>query len=168
MKDLTEALPVDAVVLLCRLFRDQVMCVHQELRDRPHFAVGYERGRLMPLFRGAASKIILAHMPLRTVKALHEEHAQEFAQADLGQTWDEVKERLRALREAGESVTRGEVDAGLCGLSVPLLDGSDAITGSLSFVLPARHFKAATARELSARLRQGAQKIAATLRRRAH
>src|SRR4051812_39843863 len=32
MKDLTEALPVDAVVLLCRLFRDQVMCVHQELR----------------------------------------------------------------------------------------------------------------------------------------
>jgi DNA-binding IclR family transcriptional regulator len=159
MKDLMDALPTNSVVLLCRLFRDQVMCVHQEFRGRPHFAVGYERGRLMPLFRGAASKIILAHMPLRSVRALYDEHAPEFGQADLGKSWDEVKERLRALRVAGQSVTRGEVDAGLCGLSVPILEDTGAVMGSLSLVLPARHFKATMSEKLFARLRQAAQKI---------
>lgn len=121
MKRLTEQLPVQAVALLCRLFRNQVMCVHQEFRERPAFAISYERGRPMPLFRGAASKSILAHIPLRAVKSLYEEHASKFAQANLGRSWDEAKERLRALRTAGCSVTQGELDPGMCGISVPIL-----------------------------------------------
>ena len=50
-------------LLLCRLFHDRVMCVHQVLGRGPQAPVSYERGRLMPLFRGATSKIILAHLP---------------------------------------------------------------------------------------------------------
>ena len=45
--------------MLCRLYRNQVMCVHQETTPvPPDFAIGYERGRPLPLYRGAASKII--------------------------------------------------------------------------------------------------------------
>src|SRR5262249_41202924 len=49
--------------VLCRRFRDQVMCVHRE--QAPTFAgrSSYERGRIMPMFLGAASKIILGHLP---------------------------------------------------------------------------------------------------------
>jgi DNA-binding IclR family transcriptional regulator len=136
MKRLTGQLPPHTVTLLCRLFRSQVMCVHQEFAARPDFAISYERGRPMPLFRGAASKSILANMPLRAVKAISQEHQAKFAQAGLGRTWDEVKERLRELRSAGVSVTQGELDPGMCGIAVPLFEATGVVIGSLSVVLP--------------------------------
>jgi DNA-binding IclR family transcriptional regulator len=142
MKRLTGELPPHTVTLLCRLFRNQVMCVHQEFAERPDFAVSYERGRPIPLFRGAASKIILANMSLRAVKAQFEEHKAKFAQANLGRTWDEVKERLRELRSAGVSVTQGELDPGMCGIGMPLLEPTGTVIGSLSVVIPARHLVA--------------------------
>ena len=139
MKRLTEQLPAHTLVLLCRLFRNQVICVQQESAERPEFAVSYERGRAMPLFRGAASKIILANMPLRTVKSLHGEHAAKFAQASLGKNWEEAKERLRALRNAGYSITQGELDPGMCGIAVPVFEPAGAVVGSLGMVIPARY-----------------------------
>jgi len=159
MKRLTEQLPAHAVALLCRLFRSQVMCVHQESRERPDFAISYERGRPMPLFRGAASKIILAYMPLRSVKALYEEHANKFAQANLGRDWEEAKERLRALRTAGCSVTKGEIDPGMCGISVPILEGTGTVTGSLSTVIPAHQLEPDLLADVSTLLRKAAEEI---------
>lgn len=139
MKQLTERMPAQAVVLLCRLFRNQVICVHQESARKPDFAFSYERGRAMPLFRGAASKVILANMPLRTVKSLHAEHGSKFAQSALGKNWEETKERLRALRNTGYLATQGELDPGMCGIAVPMFDPGGAIVGSLSIVIPVRH-----------------------------
>lgn len=137
MKRLTGELPAHTVILLCRLFRNQVMSVHQESAEKPDFSVSYERGRAMPLFRGAASKIILAHMTPRIVRALYEEHAAKFAQASLGKNWDETKERLRALRSAGVAIAQGEVDPGMCGIAVPVFEPAGAVIGSLSIVIPA-------------------------------
>src|SRR5215475_13135108 len=68
--DLIQYAAEGATVLLCRLFHDRVMCVHQVMGRGPQEPVSYERGRLMPLFRGATSKIILAHLPARTLKSL--------------------------------------------------------------------------------------------------
>lgn len=138
MKRLTESIPGHTVILLCRLFRNQVICVHQETADKPELAVSYERGRAMPLFRGASSKIILAHMPVRTMKGLYGEHAAKFASAALGKNWDEAKERMRALRTAGFAITQGEVDSGMCGIAVPLFEPAGAVVGSLSTVIPVR------------------------------
>ncbi len=135
MKRLAQKLPPKTLVMLCRLFRNQVMCVHQEAEKTPHFAVSYERGRLMPLFRGAASKIILAHMAPRTVKSLYTKHAVEFAQAGLGVSWDEVKPRLRDLRLAGVAITQGEIDPGLTGIAVGLFEPGETVIGSLSVVM---------------------------------
>ena len=55
------------------------MCVHQVIGRGPQEPVSYERGRLMPLFRGATSKIILAHLPARTLKSLFEQNGGEIA-----------------------------------------------------------------------------------------
>jgi DNA-binding IclR family transcriptional regulator len=141
MKQLAESIPPHTVILLCRLFRNQVMCVHQESEsgEKPEFAVSYERGRAMPLMRGASSKIILAHMPSRTVKSLYADQSSKFAQADLGRTWDEVKERLRSLRSAGYAVSKGELDPGMCGIAAPVMEPEGLIVGSLSIVIPTRH-----------------------------
>src|SRR5437764_1500233 len=89
-----------AALLLCRLFHDRVMCVHQVLRRGPQQPVSYERGRLMPLFRGATSKIILAHLPARTLKSLFEQNSAEIAQDGLGGSLEEVPASLAAIRRA--------------------------------------------------------------------
>ena len=50
-------------VLLCRFHGSKVMFVQQVNGRNPALSVSYERGRAMPLYRGATSKIILACLP---------------------------------------------------------------------------------------------------------
>jgi len=126
-----------SALLLCRLFHDRVMCVHQVLGRGPQEPVSYERGRLMPLFRGATSKIILAHLPARTLKSMFEQNAAEIAQAGFGKSWDELRSSLAAIRRAGVAVTLGEIDPGRVGVGAPLFDRDRNILGSLSFALTA-------------------------------
>jgi DNA-binding IclR family transcriptional regulator len=71
MRWLLDNAPSGAAVLLCRLFRNQVMCVHQERDGSFTGELGYERGRPIPMFSGAASKIILGHLPRPTARALY-------------------------------------------------------------------------------------------------
>jgi DNA-binding IclR family transcriptional regulator len=139
MKHLATLAPPHAVVLLCRLYRDHVMCVHQESPGQLDFAISYERGRPMSLFRGASSKIILAHMSSRTVKALHGRYSAEMRQAGLGMNWEQVKTRMRELRSGGAAITLSELDVGMAGIAVPLFDPQREVIGSISFVTPVRH-----------------------------
>ncbi|HEY6257554.1 MAG TPA: IclR family transcriptional regulator [Xanthobacteraceae bacterium] len=128
--------PEGSTVLLCRLFHDRVMCVHQIMGRGPQAPVSYERGRLMPLYRGATSKIILAHLPARTLKALFAHDVAEIASAGLGASWDEFRRGLAAIRRAGVSVSRGEIDPGRVGVAAPVFDRERAVLGSLSVALP--------------------------------
>ena len=50
--------PTDTV-LLCRLFHDRVMCVHQIMTRGPQEPVSYERGRLLPQERAVESEELL-------------------------------------------------------------------------------------------------------------
>jgi DNA-binding IclR family transcriptional regulator len=159
MKRLTEQLPGHTLILLCRLFRDQVMSVHQESAAEPDFAVSYERGRTMPLFRGASSKIILAHMPPRIVKTLYEAHAVKFTQAAFGKNWDEANKRLRALRSAGVAIAHGEVDPGMCGIAVPVFEPGSVVIGSLSIVIPVRHLTPNFLEEAPPLLKSAAEQV---------
>lgn len=136
MLDLIQYAPEGSVLLLCRLFHDRVMCVHQVVGRGPQQPVSYERGRLIPLFRGATSKIILAHLPTRTLKSLFMQNAVAIADAGLGENWDAFRLRLAALRREGAAIARGELDPGRVGIAAPIFEGQ-AILGSISFVLPA-------------------------------
>jgi len=137
MIELAGTAPEGSTVLLCRLFHDRVMCVHQIMGRGPQQPVSYERGRLMPLYRGATSKIILAHLPARTLKALLAHHAGEIAGAGLGAGWEEFRRGLAAIRRAGVTVSRGEIDPGRVGVAAPIFDKDRAVLGSLSLALPA-------------------------------
>lgn len=159
MTRLAQQLPLNVILLLCRLFRDQVMCVHQEARERPHFATSYERGRPMPLFRGAASKIILAHMAPRTVKTLYLANAGQFKQAGLGARWDQVKLRLRELRNAGVAITQGQLDPGMVGVAVAVFDPAEAVIGSLSLVLERRNLTQKFVESATRRLQAASSEI---------
>ena len=137
MGDLIQYAAEGSIVLLCRLFHDRVMCVHQVIGRGPQMPVSYERGRLMPLYRGATAKIILAHLPPRALKSLYAHDAGEIAAAALGDDWDEFRGRLAGLRRDGVAVSMGEIDPGRVGIAAPIFDRDRAVLGSLSFVLPA-------------------------------
>ncbi|MDE2228736.1 MAG: helix-turn-helix domain-containing protein [Alphaproteobacteria bacterium] len=135
MIDLIQYAPEGSTMLLSRPFHDCVMCVHQVLGHGPQQPVSYERGRLMPLFRGATSTIILAHLSPRHLKSLFKRHSAEIANAGLGKTWDQFRSTLAGFRRAGGCITRGDIDSGRVGIAAPILDSNGAILGSLSFVL---------------------------------
>jgi len=137
MTELVQRAAEGSTILLCRLFHDRVMCVHLVVGRGPQPPVSYECGRLMPLFRGATSKIILAHLPTRTLKSLFARHAAEIVEAGLGAGWEDFRRALARLRRAGACVTHGELDAGRIGIAAPVFDRERAILGSLSLVLPA-------------------------------
>lgn len=138
MDALAETLTGDDVVLLCRLYKFTVMCVDQRAPAAPRQQVSYERGRPMPLERGAASKVILAHLPPRGLRRYYE---QTYGDARSGRpaqlqhpSWSEFRQPLRAIRKAGLCVTHGELDQGRVGLSAPVFAEGE-IVGSIGLVL---------------------------------
>jgi DNA-binding IclR family transcriptional regulator len=135
MLDLLRSSDGAATVLLCRLYRQRVMCIHQETNRLDDPVSSYERGRPRPMLRGATSKIILAFLPTRTLANLWRDHRDEIAATGLGSTFEDFKATLKVLRRNGFCVSRGEVDPGRIGIAAPIFDAHDRIVGSLSIVL---------------------------------
>lgn len=123
------------VALLCRVYRNCVMCVHQEGDSSPRNGVSYERGRPMPLFRGASSKVIFAHLPARSIRLFFERCPKDIAKAGLGPNWETLKANLRKIRKAGLVVARGEVDQNLVGIAAPIFYPDKKIIGSITVVM---------------------------------
>jgi DNA-binding IclR family transcriptional regulator len=163
MKFLSGAVNRPAVVLLCRFYRDQVMCIDQASAGNPTFAPSYQRGRLMPLARGAASKIILATLSDRDKKSLQARNGTEFAAAGLGTDWAELRASLAAIRDTGYSVTHGEIDKGVIGISAPILDADGAPLGSLSYVISDKKANQDSIERMALMLKAAAAQITATL-----
>jgi len=90
-----------ATVLLCRYFRQQVMCIHEETNQADHAVSSYERGARRPLIRGATSKVILAHLPPRALADIWHDHRRDIATAGLGESFEQFKASMLALRKTG-------------------------------------------------------------------
>lgn len=121
--------------LLCRLYRDRVLCVSQ-YSDAPRPLSGYRRGSARPLLRGAASLVILAHLSSYQLGKLFRKMPQDFAAAGLGESLADVRERLKAIRQAGWLHTVGEVTPGVTGVAAPVLGPGGEAIGSFSITLP--------------------------------
>jgi DNA-binding IclR family transcriptional regulator len=165
MKSLSDSLEWDGAALLCRIYGLTVMCVDQRIRTPHSFAVGYERGRPMPLFRGAASKAILAELPLRPLRRLFEQSSDAIAQVGLGKDWKSFKSALRAIRNQCVCVTYEEVDRGMVGISSPVFGPDIEIVGSIGVVVALSDMQGAGdgIERLSRRVRQAAQAVTITL-----
>ncbi len=152
----------EQVVLLCGLFRDEVLCIGQAARHR-RIAVSYTRGRPMPLFRGATAKAILAWLPERRLTRLFAEKRAEIRKAGLGGSRAEFLSALKAIRSQGHSITFGEVDPGVVGVAVPVFEEDGAVIGSLSLVFPAPRFPRRALQRLVTKLEQAARRVQANL-----
>jgi DNA-binding IclR family transcriptional regulator len=123
------------VAILCRIYRRCVMCVHQEPSAMPEGNISYERGRPMPMFRGASSKAIYANLSWRSARWYFENYAAEIVAAGLGSDWETVKGNLRRMRREGVVVSHGEVDGGVVGIAAPVFGPSGNVIGSVTMAI---------------------------------
>lgn len=147
------------VALISRRFRDQVMCVHQEKGvDHPPIST-YERGVALPMFRGATSKAILAHIGDRPLKQVYLEHEQEIRDSAGFASWKLFAAEMKRIREAGAASTDSEVAPGRIGIAAPVFADGQVVAG-VSLVLELKRFDKAGFTEA---VKQCAQEISAAL-----
>jgi DNA-binding IclR family transcriptional regulator len=126
-------------VLLCRSYRDQVMCLHQEMTYGRQELVSYQVGRPMPLYAGSSSLVVLAVLPRPRLQRLYERDAELIAQAGLAASAADFFQVLKQIRKEGARVSFGEVDKGRIGVSAAFKQGELGIVGGLSIVLSQMH-----------------------------
>jgi DNA-binding IclR family transcriptional regulator len=127
---------VPCVGLLSRLYNDTVMCVADEAAGQVEFRTSYERGRPMPLTRGATSRVILAQLPLRRLGKLLERTAR--GEGNTAELPGNSREALLEVRKRGYCISRGEIDQGLVGVAAPIMVPEAGLLGSLSLVAEAK------------------------------
>lgn len=138
MRALLERTTQQAVALLSRRYRDCVMCTHEERGiDHPP-KVTYERGVVLPLFKGATSKAILAHLGEKTLKTVYLQN-EDAIRRDLGTAnWVDFSADMEKIRKDGVAVTTSEVAKGLVGVAAPVF-ASDQVVAGLSLVVEKNH-----------------------------
>jgi DNA-binding IclR family transcriptional regulator len=135
MKSLSER--SGGTTILARLHGLKVVCVDQVKGRRGPPSVSYERGRAMPLYRGATSTVILAHLDDATVRRLAEQDATAIHRARLPQDGDALLQHLAAIRAQGVAASDSAVDADTRGWAAPVFQGK-RLLGSLSVVMDRR------------------------------
>lgn len=131
LADLADAAQIPCVAVISRLYRDQVICVSDRRTGGPAVETSYERGRPMPLLRGATSKVILAQLPKAKLNKIVK------AAGDDRPLKDNVIAELAAIRRQGYAITRSEVDSGLVGIAAPVACPETAINASMSLIIRA-------------------------------
>jgi DNA-binding IclR family transcriptional regulator len=123
------------------LYSDTVMCVREEIS--PNAPAGlFSRGQKRPLFHGAASKVIMAHLPPHQLRNLYAKQAATVAQAGLGEDWPSFRQAMRSIRLQGHCVTTGEFSRGIVGVAAPLFNPSGHVLGSLGLAAQKKHLPA--------------------------
>jgi len=152
-----------ASVFLSRMYRESVMCVVAISGETAPTSISYERGRPMPSFRGATSKIILAHLPRRTLKRLFEAHEMEIRNALQVANWREFLDLLRTIRRRGLCLSASEVDPGIVGIAAPVFDARGAIAASLTVAGKASDVSIAESDRLAALTQSAARAVTARM-----
>ncbi|WP_223838842.1 IclR family transcriptional regulator [Saccharopolyspora pogona] len=116
--------------LLCTAYRDSVLCVG-ECRAPDSPANRFSRGQRRPLFQGATSKVILAHLPHHRLKAIYPRQRKEIENAGLGSSWSDFRTTLGQIKKDGYLLTMGEFNPGVYGVAAPVLTDQKTALGSV-------------------------------------
>jgi DNA-binding IclR family transcriptional regulator len=133
MRRLLDQTTQRGAVILCRRFRDCVMCIHQEQGHLPHRRAGYERGVAMPLFLGATSRVILAHEPGRVQRRIYLENEGTIRARGGVSSWKEFAALASRIRRQGFAESESEVTPGVRGIAAPVFQGA-RLVAALSLV----------------------------------
>jgi DNA-binding IclR family transcriptional regulator len=128
LEDLVDTIGHSA--LLCTAYRDSVLCI-RECRAPRSPVNRFSRGQRRPLFQGAVSKVILAHLPHYRLKAIYSRQGKEVENAGLGSTWSAFRASLGQIKRDGYLLTMGEFNPGVYGVAAPVLNHQRTALGSV-------------------------------------
>jgi DNA-binding IclR family transcriptional regulator len=115
-----------------RAFRQSFICIY--VSHSPHETrSGFGAGDAMPILSGANAMLIQAFLSRHLQKKLYSEHEAEFAAVGRGNSFEEFKQDLQAIRQARLSIARGVVRQDSTGIAAPLLGPKNQILGTFSF-----------------------------------
>ena len=140
LQALLNSVEIPALAILARLYNGEVMCIASLSAPNAAFTSSYERGRPMPLTRGATSKVILAQLPSRDLKNMIGPREENTA----------LRNELSQIRRDGFFVTASEIDEGLAGIAVPAATGEVRIAASLTLVVQEKTLAPSTSARLIA------------------
>ncbi len=123
--------------VLSSIYGDQVIMVHRE-RGPDDMDLGFDRGSALPLFRGAASKVILAHLTAARLKRIYESHGKSPDAQPIGADWTRFSRYFRECRRNGYYLSRDELELGVTGISAPIFNSDRLVIGSLTLVFESR------------------------------
>jgi DNA-binding IclR family transcriptional regulator len=136
------------------LYGERIVTIRHEPGPEP-LAIGFDRGRPMPLFRGAPSKAILAFLPRARLERLyHKHHPRGFPR---------FAREMQAIRKAGYAVSFGELDPGKVGIGAPVFHRDRSIAGSVCLVLTGVRYETANRELLIDKLLDSAARISDAL-----
>jgi DNA-binding IclR family transcriptional regulator len=150
------------VVLSALYGRDRVIDSHHARVDNG-LDLAYGRGRLRPLFHGAAPKVLMAGLPRASLKRLHDTRAGEIAAARLGGDWNEFRRRMSAIREAFMYTSLGEVERHLGAAAVPVFNHDREVLAALALVGRTTAIRAAGEAKLRRWLTDALEEVQAAL-----
>jgi DNA-binding IclR family transcriptional regulator len=128
LEDLVDTIGHSA--LLCTAYRDSVLCI-RECRALHSPVNRFSRGQRRPLFQGAVSKVILAHLPHHRLKAIYSRQSATVENAGLGSTWSAFRASLGKIKRDGYILTMGEFNPGVYGVAAPVLNHQRTALGSV-------------------------------------
>lgn len=111
----------------------RVIDVHRVYADKG-LELAYGRGRPRPVFRSAAPKILLAHLPRAQLVRIFAAHEAEIARNGLGATWTEFRSALAEIRKQGYYRSAGELEPGVGSMAVPVFNDEDECVAALALV----------------------------------
>jgi DNA-binding IclR family transcriptional regulator len=148
-------------VLLASMVGERILAVHHERGTDPA-TVSFGRGRPMPLFRGAGSRIMVASLPASRQRRLHATHRQEAEAAGLGADWPSFRAAMEKLRRVGHAVSLGELQPQNVGVAAPIIT-EGALPASLVLVLSRQRYAIADKPLVAGMVMQAASRIAVAL-----
>jgi DNA-binding IclR family transcriptional regulator len=117
MRELRDRFGCD--VLLIQFFNDRVVVSHHVEGD-DRITVSFGRGKVMPLFRGAGSKALLAALPRARQKRLYDGFAARIASDGLGRDWAAFRRNLVQLESERHAISVEELDKGNVGVAAAI------------------------------------------------
>lgn len=148
--------------VLCRMYNDEVIHVHQQPgHDVTGAIVG--RGRPLPLFRGAASKVMLAWMPAARLRRLHQRHAHDPDLLAIAPDWAGFQQYFAEIRRRGCYLSNQEVNPNAVGIAAPIIARDIGVVGALSLVFSTERLAIINVDGFAARVRAHAERIGAQL-----
>ena len=129
-RELVDELAADTglELLLSQLYGERIVNVHYA-HHAGNAVLDFGRGRVLPLFRGSSSRVILAALPTRKLRALFEAHRDHPDLAAWEGDWKRFAKAHAEVRKRGYAISRGEMHTDRVGLAAPIFVGSGPEAG---------------------------------------